>query len=192
MGGHKIYEQNDWHYLTLTVVGWVDVFTRKTYRDFIVENLRYCQEQKDLGIYAWVLMSNHLHLIASARESAKLSDILRDFKKFTGRKLLEMISNHPQESRKEWMLHYFSYQGRRNANNRNFQFWQRDNHPVHLISPKWILQKLDYIHNNPVVAGLVEEPQHYLYSSAMNYVCGKGLLEVNIIDLGPSVGFIRI
>ncbi|MET3540697.1 REP element-mobilizing transposase RayT [Pontibacter aydingkolensis] len=67
------------YFLTMTVVDWVNIFTRPVYKHIIVDALRFCQENKGLRLHAWVLMSNHLHLIASTAEDKNLSDILRDF-----------------------------------------------------------------------------------------------------------------
>ena len=83
---YKITNQNATYFLTLTVINWIDVFTRKEYKHTIVESLIYCQTNKGLKIYAWCIMSNHLHLIVQAKEGYNLSDILRDFKKFTAKK----------------------------------------------------------------------------------------------------------
>ena len=85
------------------------------------------------------------------------------------------------ESRREWMLDRFEFSGRWNPKIENFKFWQDGIHPIILYSNSFIDQKLNYIHNNPVEAGLVFEPQHYAYSSAINYADGKGLLEVILI-----------
>jgi len=189
MGGFTIQNQKAMHFLTLTTVGWVDVFTRKEYRDIILESLRYCQKEKGLIIYAYVIMSNHLHLIGQAGEKYELSNILRDFKKFTANTILKAIQNG-DESRKDWMMNVFAYHAKYNTKNRKYQFWKQDNHPVELSSPKWIRQKLGYIHLNPVEAGWVEHPEDYLYSSASNYVRGSGLLEVEILDLGVTIGYI--
>lgn len=80
------------------------------------------------------------------------------------------------------MMRLFHHYGKFNPNNKEIQFWQQDNHPIELITNKFIDQKLDYIHNNPVEAGLVEKPEHYLYSSARDYAGIKGLLNVILID----------
>jgi len=80
------------------------------------------------------------------------------------------------------MLWLFKQAGKSNPNNSNFQFWQQDNHPEELISNDFIDQKLDYIHNNPVLSGLVDEPQHYRYSSARDYAGEKGLLDLVLIE----------
>lgn len=168
IGGYKIREKEAIHFITFAVVDWVDVFTRKAYRDIVVESLRYCQEQKGLLLHGWCIMSNHLHLLASAKD-ANLPDILRDFKKFTSRQVLSAIQLNRQESRKEWMLKIFKQHGEANSRNTHYQFWQQENHPKECYSPAFTVQKLTYIHNNPVEAGLVAKPENYLYSSARAY-----------------------
>ncbi len=191
MGGYKIKNQHGLHFLTLTIVGWVDIFSRKDYKDIIIESLNYCQKEKGLIVFAYVIMSNHIHLIARAKEESKgLSVILRDFKKYTAKQILHTIETIA-ESRREWLLHVFAYQAKFNTNNRNYQIWIQHNHPVELISPKWIQTRLNYIHLNPVRAGIVEEPEHYTYSSAKDYfTSGKGKLHITLLDLGSSAGYI--
>ena len=135
---------------------------------------------KGLNVYAWVIMSNHVHMIIGTRDQP-MENILRDIKRHTSKKIVEAISNNPQESRKEWMMRLFESAGRRNPNNENFQFWQLGNNPIELWSNHLIDQKLDYLHNNPVVAGWVDEPEHYLYSSARDYAGIKGLLDIQLM-----------
>lgn len=186
MGGHKIQQQFGLHYLTLTIVGWVDIFSRKAYRDIIIDSLKYCQTQKGLELYAYTIMSNHIHLIVKAKEDSKgLSAIIGDFKKFTSKQIIHTIKNSP-ESRRNWLFHVFKYHAKYNSNNTIYQVWIQDNHPIQLVSPKWIQQKITYIHLNAVRAGIVEEAHHYLYASASNYYNGKGLLEVEVIDFGVT------
>ena len=125
-------------------------------------------------------MSNHVHLIIGTKDKP-MEDILRDVKRHTSKKIVEAINENPQESRKEWMMKLFEKAGRDNPNNENFQFWQQGNHPIELWSGKVIDQKLNYLHNNPVVAGWVDEPAHYLYSSARDYAGIKGLLDIQLM-----------
>ncbi len=187
---YKIYDQQGLNFLTMTVVDWVDVFTRSTYKDIVIDSLKFCQEKKGLVIYAYVLMSNHLHLIAHVTEEYQLSDTIRDFKSYTGQALIQAIKNNPKESRRAWMLHRFAWNAQqRKEANRKYQFWQNDNHPIALYSPKVIWQKIDYVHLNPVVAGVVDEARAYRYSSAKNYANEKGLLEVVLMDFLDEVGF---
>jgi dipeptidase len=95
-------------------------------------------------------------LIAAAREGFNLSDIWRDFKKFTSKKLFSSIEDNPQESRRSWMLWLFNPAGKDNSNNTNFQVWQQDNRPIALSNNEMVRQRLAYLHNNPVVEGKCE------------------------------------
>ena len=181
-GGWKIRNQGECHFLTLTIVEWVDVFTRKDYRDILLDSIRYCQLKKGLWLHCWCLMSNHIHMMASAKEH-NLSAVICDFKKYTSKALIKAIASNSSESRKDWMLRVFAEQGSGNIRNKEYQFWRQDNHPEELYSPKFIVQKMDYIHNNPVVAGIVANSWEYLYSSARDYHEQRkcGLLNVRFI-----------
>lgn len=194
MGGHKIHDQKGLYFLTFTIVGWVDVFSRKAYKDIIIENLKFCIQEKELILFAYVIMTNHIHLIARTHGEKGLSSIIRDFKRHTSRTIIQAIKQNKQESRREWMQEIFEEAGENNSRNIEYQFWKQDNKPIDLNSPKWIHQKLDYIHLNPVVAGIVEEPEHYMYSSARNYLELPGLIEVEILDFrtGEGDGFVAL
>ena len=181
-GGYKIRNKEGIHFITFAVVEWVDVFTRKEYRDIVLDSVRYCQKEKGLILYAWCIMSNHVHLVVSA-DNNDTSDILRDFKKFTSKQIIAVIESNGQESRRNWMLKIFKEQGEKNSRNSNYQFWRQDNQPKELFSDKFSSQKLNYIHNNPVEAGLVDKAEEYLYSSARDYYFGKnvGLLKIEFL-----------
>ena len=117
-------------------------------------------------------MSNHLHLIISAKEN-NVSDVLGDFKRFTSKQLTKSIIEHPGESRKEWIVEIFKKAGESNSRNANYQFWQQDNQPKIIYTLDFATQKLAYVHNNPVEAGIVEKAEEYIYSSARDYFYGK-------------------
>ena len=117
MHGHKIVNQNGLHFLTMTVVGWLDVFTRQQYRDIVIDSLKYAQKEKGLVVNAYVIMSNHLHLIGYAKEGYQLSNILRDVKKHTAKQIIKDITQNTKESRAEWMLRLFKYYAKNNKNN---------------------------------------------------------------------------
>lgn len=178
---YKFHNTEGLYFVSFSVINWVDVFTRSDYKDILIRNLSYCQQYKSLEIYAWCIMTSHVHLLIRAKEGRKLSDILRDYKKHTSKLLITEIKNNPKESRREWMLAFFEKKGGLNSNNSIYQFWQQDNHPIELWSNAVIEQKLDYIHNNPVEAGFVELPEEYLYSSARDYTGMKGLLDIELI-----------
>jgi putative transposase len=165
---YKFLNPDGMYFITSTVVGWIDVFTREEYRQILLDSFKYCQENKGLEIFAWVLMTNHFHMIARAKQGSKLEHILRDMKKITSRRITKAIIDNPKESRKEWMKYLFERYGKYNPNNTLYQFWQQDNHPIEIWSQDVIKQKLDYIHNNPVKNGFVSEAKDYKYSSAID------------------------
>ena len=114
-GGYRIRNQGAWHFLTFSIVGWIDVFSRKCYRDLIMGSFMFCQEKKGLEIGAYVIMSNHLHLIWRAKNE-NLSDIVRDFKTHTSKAITKAIEEE-NESRREWLLYMFRFfANRTNAN----------------------------------------------------------------------------
>ena len=153
----------------------MDVFTRNEYKNILVENLEFCQQNKGLEIFAWCIMTNHAHLIVRAKEEFRLSDILRDYKKFTCKAIVKAIKENTQESRKEWLLEKFqTIEG--------IRFWEPENHPIELWSNAVINQKLEYIHHNPVEQGLVFRAEDYMYSSAADYAGEKGMLDIIVIE----------
>ena len=110
---------------------------------------------------------------------------MRDFKSFTSRKLRESIETHPNERRKEWMLWMMKRAGTKSSHHHGFQLWQEGNHPIELSTKAITQQKLEYIYNNPVNAGLVYRPEDWSFSSASNYLNLKSQKEV--IILGPFI-----
>ncbi|AIZ64287.1 transposase [Hymenobacter sp. DG25B] len=169
------------YFLTMTVVDWVDLFTRGSYKTIIVDSLRYCQQHKGLVLYAWCLMPSHLRLIAAAAPGHSLSAFLRDFKKHTNRELLHGIQHEP-ESRREWLLHRFAFHAAQTRRVQDYKLWQDGSHAVQLLTPAFARQKLAYVHQNPVADLTVAEPEHYVYSSAAAYAGLPGLLPVELLD----------
>lgn len=172
--GYQIYDQHGMYFLTFTIVDWVDIFSRKVYRDIVIESLVYCIKAKELKLYAYVIMTNHVHVIVSSG-NGKLSDTVRDFKKYTANAILDAISTE-NESRREWLLHRFEWNAKQHARNSQYQIWTHENHAISIQSHDFFQQKRDYIHLNPVRAGWVEREEDYVYSSAnalFNDVPGK-------------------
>ena len=183
MNGYKIVNQNHIHFITPTIVGWLDVFSRKIYRDIILESLSYCRKEKGMSIHAYVIMTNHLHLVVSAKEGFKLSDIIRDFKGYTAKRIIEEILHNPKESRSDWMIRLLKYFANENNRNKKYQLWQQNNHPVELVSKMWTGRRIEYVHDNPVRAGLVRRQEDYLHSSASNYLDLHSALEIDVLDM---------
>ncbi len=179
--GYIIHDQQAMYYMTFTVVGWIDVFSRQAYRDIVIESFKYCQKNKGLHLHAYVIMTNHIHLIVSVDDGHTISDFVRDCKKFTAKRILDDIENNSIESRREWMLHQFKYYASRHSRNEHYQLWEHENHFVELISPAFTQQKLDYIHENPVKAGWVYKAEDYVYSSASNYAGIDQIIDVDCL-----------
>ena len=153
------------YFVTSSVVNWIDLFTRRLYFDCLIDNLRFCREQKGLRLYAYVIMTNHFHFIASC-EKSPLNRVLGNFKASTTKQLIELIENNESESRKRWLLRAFAYFGKKNPHNKYFKIWQEGTYPVELYSDYIYQQKLSYLYYNPVKAGFVQSPEQYYYSSA--------------------------
>jgi putative transposase len=180
---YKIRDQSKLHFVTFAVVKWIDVFTRQEYRDILLESLRYCQKEKGLEIYAWCIMSNHVHLIVGREKELSIEEIIRDFKKYTSVHVCRAIEANVHESRREWMLELFAQAAAESKKHVKYMYWQNDYHPIELSSNEMLDQKLEYIHNNPVEAGIVDKAEEYLYSSARDYYGnGKGLLDIKFIE----------
>lgn len=155
-------EEGKPYFITFTTVDWIDLFTRECYVNILVDSIRYCQQQKGLEVYAYVIMPSHVHMIA--RCEGKLSNILRDMKEHTSKMIIRELLENPQESRREWLLEKFTISEQNQK--RRYRVWQAGNHPEELYSDRFIDQKEKYIHMNPVEVGIVSRPEHYRLSSA--------------------------
>ncbi len=179
---YVFHEQDHLYFVSFATVNWIDVFVRRIYCDIIVDSLKYCIANKGLKLYAWCIMSNHVHLIIGT-EGGDLSGIMRDLKRHTSKEILNAIEENGKESRRDWMLWMFKRAGQRNPNNERYQFWQQNNHPIQLSTHEMMLQRLEYLHNNPVKSGAVDYPPKYLYSSAVDYYTEeKGLIDIILLS----------
>jgi len=180
----KFHNPDGAYFVSFAVVNWLDVFTRNEYKDILLQSLSFCQKKKGMEIFAWCIMTNHVHLVFRTVEGIRPEVVLGDFKRFTSRAVVKAIAENPRVSRKEWMLDQFYAAGAKTSNVKNHQFWQHHNKPIEVWSNKVITQKVNYIHQNPVEAGLVAKAEDYLYSSARDYAGEKGLLDqIILVDL---------
>jgi REP element-mobilizing transposase RayT len=179
--GYQIKDQRALHFLTFQIVDWIDIFTRKVYRDILIDSFKYSLENTCFQLFAYVIMSNHVHLIAN-NSDGKLSENIRDIKKFTSKKIIETMLQI-SESRETWLLDRFRVNAQYRSTNKYYQVWTHENHAVLLYSNCFIREKLEYIHYNPVRAGIVEKPEDYLYSSARNYASLKAPLDISILTI---------
>jgi REP element-mobilizing transposase RayT len=178
---YKFHNPDGVYFISFAVVEWLDVFTRNEYKTILIDSLHYCQKEKGMEIFAWCIMTNHIHLIFRSANEQKPELLLGDFKRFTSKAILKAIIDNPKESRKEFLLDQFEKAGRNSLNVNKYQFWRHDNKPIELWSNKVIDEKVDYIHNNPVEEGLVFRAEDYRYSSAADYAGEIGLLDGVIV-----------
>ena len=169
---YKIQDQRDFYFVTFTVINWIDVFIRDTYRQIFLDSVKFCQREKGLQVGAWVIMTSHVHMIIGTSGKHKLEDTIGQLKSYTSRHIRLEIESCTYESRKDWMMWQFKRTGINNSNNKDYQFWIQDSHPVQLSSGERMSQRLHYIHNNPVEAGFVCKPEDWKYSSAHDYSGG--------------------
>ena len=162
--GYIIRDQALPHFITAAIVDWVDtstssvqvVFSRQSYREVIIDCFNFCIKNEGMILYSYVIMSNHIYMIVQSSDG-KLSDLLRDFKKFTSKKIIQTIINEP-ESRREWMLDYFSKACEHLKREQKHKVWQDGYHAEHIYSNSFIKQKVAYIHNIPVKEKIVTLP----------------------------------
>ncbi len=171
---------NEPYFITVTVVDWIDLLTRPVYKEVILASMRYCIENKGLILHGYVIMSNHWHAIISSSESP-IEDIMRDLKKYTSKQLM-LTMQETHESRREWLMKKFAYAANRVKKGVNYKIWQDGYHPVHLSTNQMLDQRLEYMHRNPVEEGWVYEPEHYVYSSAIDYTGGVGKIALQMLD----------
>ena len=177
---YKFYDKGGLYYISFATVYWMDIFVREEYFSLVIASLDYCRKNKGLEIYCWCIMPSHIHLIIRAIGNNP-EIVIGRFKEYSSKQLQKSVEENIQESRKEWMLWMMQRAGLKSSNVKDKQLWQHNNKPIELWSPDVIDQKVDYIHNNPVVAGFVTEPWHWKYSSAIDYSGGKGVLEIDYI-----------
>lgn len=164
MSEHLKIETGKTYFITMTIVDWVDLFTRECYVSIFINSIKYCQQNKGLEVYAYVIMPSHVHMIIGSE--GNLSHILRNMKEHTSKLWIKEILENPQESRREWLLEKFTKTKKNSDQKSSYKIWQEGNYPEELFSIEFINQKENYIHQNPVTAGIVTKPEFYRLSSA--------------------------
>jgi putative transposase len=162
---YRAHESHATYFVTATIVAWLPVFTTAARCDILIEALEYCRVHKDLKIYAWVILDNHFHAILTA---PNLPRVLADFKRHTAQRILDQL----EKEGCDWLLNQFKYFRAKHKAESRHQVWQEGSHPQEIDSDEMMLQKLDYIHDNPVKRGSVTGPEHWRYSSAHEWLTG--------------------
>jgi putative transposase len=162
---YRIHNDDCAHFITSTIVEWLPVFTTAPCCDILVRSFVFCRKEKDMRIHAWVILDNHFHAIVSGPELART---IADLKKFTARELLSQL----KVEGRVWLLNELAYFRAAHKSDSTHQVWQEGVHPQRILSDEMMFQKLDYLHNNPVKRGFVASPEHWVYSSAHEWLPG--------------------
>jgi len=178
---YKFHNPEGTYFVSFAVVEWIDVFIKDEYKQILIDSFHFCQKEKGMELFAWCIMTNHLHFIFRSLNGQKPELLLGDFKRFTSKAIVNAIKENPNESRKKYLLEEFMHAGEKSSNAKKYQFWRHDNRLIELWSNKVIAEKVKYIHQNPVEEGLVHYPEDYAFSSARDYTGEKGLVNDVIV-----------
>lgn len=184
---YKVFDTAKPYFITSSVVDWIKIFNEKKIVDILIESIKYCQSNKGLEIYAYVIMPEHFHMVCRSISDNTLSDIFRDFKKYTSRSIIRYLKEKNSKIYSSW-LEKFRIDINDLYSSEHYKLWQNGFNPKELSSNKVIDQKIEYIHKNPVEAGLVLKQDDYLYSSARNYSEKKGAIDV-VVTQGKWVTY---
>jgi len=176
-----MHDKEGMYFISFATIDWIDIFVRESYFGLVADSLNYCIDHKDMVVYGYCIMPSHVHLIFRDLNNNP-SKLLKEFKTFTSKQISKAIVEHPQESRRDWLLKMMETAGAKKSNVKHYQFWQQHNKPIELWSNHVIDQKLDYLNNNPVEAGFVTEAHHWKYSSPRDYAGIKGEVNVCLIE----------
>ena len=168
---YRIFDDAYPYFLTCTIVGWQAVFTRSEAVQIIFDSWIFLKKEKGFRLYAYVVLENHLHLIASAPE---LANAVKSFKMYTARQIIDLLESQSAKV----LLRQLRALKRRHKTESDYQVWEEGSMPKQIESDEMMLQKLEYIHNNPVKRGYVDEPVHWRYSSVRTYAELPGLVQV--------------
>jgi len=179
---YKFHNPDGLYFVSFAVVYWLNIFVREQYIEILLESLKFFQKEKGMEIFAWCIMTNHVHIVFRTITDDKPEQVIGDLKRFTSKKIVTAIINNPNESKKEFFLNKFIEAGKKSSNVNKYQFWQHNNHPIEISDNKTMDIKINYVHNNPVKAGYVNIPEDYPYSSAKDYCGEKGLLPDIVVE----------
>jgi REP element-mobilizing transposase RayT len=171
MGLPRFHIKGHVYYVTTVVHDRLPIFTRPSFIIPLLDSLNFYRHKQDFKLLGHVIMPDHVHLILWPFGPATVSEIMRDYKKFTSTRIIRQAE---VEQLKAWTA-AFERAGRETGRSRN-KVWQDSYWDVNIYSEHYLRQKLNYLHRNPVRAGLVENPEDYYYSSYRSYVCGENWL----------------
>jgi REP element-mobilizing transposase RayT len=168
---YRIWDQTKPHFITCTISAWLPIFTRPDTVQIVLDCWKFLQAHDRLTLYGYVILENHLHLIASG---ADLSAELQSFKSFTARRIIDLLESQGVRM----LLKQLELHKARHKTQSRYQLWEEGSHPQLIANEEMMRQKLQYMHNNPIERGYVDDPVHWRYSSARNYAGQPGLIDV--------------
>jgi len=178
---YKITKGEDAYFITFTIIEWLKVLENDEYKLIIVDSIHFCQMNKGLVVYGYCIMPNHVHMIIQGVDNYSVSEILRDLKRFTSRAIVKKLEEEKPEGYL-LILNQFLEAGKSLKRIKKYKVWQDDNRAMVIFSNKFLYQKLNYIHQNPVKYGLCQFPWEYTFSSAVNYAGNDGLIDVTLVS----------
>ena len=168
---YRIFETEYPYFMTCTILGWLPVFTRVEAVDIVLDSWRHLQREREMKLFGYVILENHLHMIASA---PRLSAVMQSWKSYTAQRILDLLERRSATV----LLRQLRAHKLRHKTQSRYQVWQEGSEPKQIGSEAVMWQKLEYMHNNPVERGYVDDPLHWRYSSARSYAGQKGLIDV--------------
>ena len=168
---YRFFETEYPYFMTCTINSWLPIFTRQETADIIFNSWRYLQKEREFKLFAYVILENHLHMIASAPE---ISDVIQRFKSYTAREIVDLLEARHAKT----LLRQLSATKLNHKRESDYQVWQEGSHPQQIQGDEMMWQKIEYSHNNPVERGFVDDPLHWRWSGARNYARQPGLIEV--------------
>ena len=168
---YRILNQAYPHFMTATINRWQPLFTRTETVNIVLDCWRFLKREAEFQIYGYVILENHLHLIAASKD---LSHDMQRFKSYTAKQIIDCLEQRKAAN----ILALLALFKRAYKTECTYQVWEKGNHPQLIESEEVMRQKLDYIHQNPVKRGYVDLPEHWRYSSARDYAGQKGLIDV--------------
>lgn len=170
---YKVYDTQYPYFLTCNIVDWLPLFSIPEAAEIVLDSLTFHIEERNLVLFAYVIMENHIHLIA---QSDELQKNMRTFKSYTAREII----NHLKTCGHSFYLRKLKDRKLDHHRDSEFQVWQEGYHPKQIVGDKMMMQKLEYIHQNPVKRGYVDKPEYWRYSSARNYLGNDGVIKVEV------------
>ena len=179
---YKIFDGDEVYFVTFTIVEWIKVLADDSCKYLIIDAIKYYQANKGLIVYGYCIMPNHVHMIIQAVGEFTISEILRDLKKFTARAIVNKLEQGKSEVHME-VLKQFSEAGKLLKRITNFKVWQDGTMAKLVYSNKFLMEKLSYIHNNPVEYELCNTPWQYKLSYASNYIEKESLIKEELVSM---------